>query len=191
MTAPMVETWADDDGLADVCEAYDFAGAFGTPDEAYTDVDDVVTPLGSDAMASAVAWRERQNAYHGRRGAAAQREEIARRNIVKVPWAGVDGFDDVEYAAFKLRDSEADGRGLGPGASDRLLAYVGRLSDGPVRTWAWYLAYAATVPEVLVRFDEPDPDPDHGEWPAGSRKSPEDVVRRVRRYTRDRRPVNA
>jgi len=94
-------------------------------------------------------------------------------------WRGVLGFTEAECDLFAVRAL--------PGASPRLAAYVGRLSDGPTVVWAWWVAHCL-VTGAPQRFAEPDRG-DRGVW--CSRKLPGQVADRVRRLRSDRRPLGA
>jgi hypothetical protein len=138
------------------------------------------------ATQAQVEYVRRVDAYHGRHGADAQRAEIGRRNVRvvdaadRVPWRGFTGLTETEREAFQSREL--------PGASPRLAAYIGRLSDGPTVVWAWWQAWAAlTDTPQRFTFD----DRSHREdWYAGARKSPEQIAARVRRLRFDTRTVS-
>jgi hypothetical protein len=118
------------------------------------------------------------------RGPAARRRDLEARQFEAraryvapgdlEPWRGVLGFTDEELDAYAVRSL--------PGASPALAAYIGRLSDGPTVSWAWFCAWSA-VTGAPFRFLEPDR-ADPSLW--NSRKLPAQIARRVERMRRDR-----
>jgi len=145
------------------------AGDSDSVDGGYVVVEVSAADLGTDLGAPA---RRRQVLESAQRDARAR--YVAPADLV--PWRGVLGFTEAEAEAYGVRAL--------PGASPRLAAYVGRLSDGPTVSFAWWLAWCQ-VTGCPQRFADPDRG-DPSVW--NSRKLPAQVAQRVRRLAFDSRP---
>ena len=145
------------------------APADDSADDGYVRVEVSAADLGTDLGAPARRRRVLESAQRDARA-----RYVAPADLV--PWRGVLGFSDAEVDAYGVRSL--------PGASPRLAAYVGRLSDGPTVSYAWWLAWCQ-VTGTPQRFDEPDRG-DPSLWQ--SRKLPSQIAQRVRRLAFDSRP---
>jgi len=177
--------WVDDapDDCAgcagcDACDAREAVGEILESSDSPADDGAGYVRVGGDGPVALIA--------DGVGAAAARRRDLERRQVEArgryvapadlVPWRGVLGFTEAEAEAYGVRSL--------PGASPRLAAYVGRLSDGPTVSYAWWLAWCQ-VTGTLQRFDEPDRG-DPSLWI--SRKLPSQIAQRVRRLAFDSRP---